>query len=81
VLEVFDLESVMTQWKGYYFIAVNRTSDNKQYGIMFFFHDNGSTFSWPIDDWKMLQSLFWRAWQSPEVAAAWDILSYEYGEL
>jgi hypothetical protein len=62
-------------------MAVTRILDNDQRGIMLFSRDNGIAFSFPIEDWKMLQSLFRRAWQSPEVAAAWDILSYEYGEL
>ncbi|MGB6742106.1 MAG: hypothetical protein WBE38_00515 [Terracidiphilus sp.] len=81
MLELLDLEPATTQWKGYYFMAVTRILDNDQRGVMLFSRDNGIAFSFPIDDWKMLQSLFRRAWQSAEVAAAWDILSYEYGEL
>jgi hypothetical protein len=81
MLELLDLEPVMCQWKGHYFTAWTGILDDDERGVTLFSRDSGIMFSFPMDDWKALQSLFRRAWQSPEVAAAWDILSYEYGKL
>jgi hypothetical protein len=81
MLELLDLEPVMIQWKGYYFMAWTGILENEQRGVTLGSRGSGVMFSFPMDDWKALQSLFRRAWQSPEVAAAWDTLSYEYGEI
>jgi hypothetical protein len=50
-------------------------------GVQFGSRENGISFSIPLDGWKALQSLFRRAWQSPEVASAWQALVFEFGEL
>jgi len=81
MLELLDLEPAMSQWKGHYYVAWTGLLDNDRRGVTLFSRDGGITFSFPVDDWKVLQNLFRRAWQSSEVAAAWDILSCEYGEL
>ena len=81
MLELLDLEPLMQQWKGRYFSAWTGILDNNERGVTLFSGDSGIMFSFPMEDWKALQDLFRRAWQSSEVAVAWDILSFEYGEL
>jgi hypothetical protein len=81
MLELLDLAPAMSQWKGHYYVAWTGLLDNDERAVTLFSRDSGIRFSFPMDDWKVLQNLFRRAWQSPEVAAAWDILSDEYGEL
>lgn len=43
--------------------------------------DNGITFGFTREEWKMLSDLFRKAWERPEVQVAWDEMSLEYGEL
>jgi len=81
MLELLDLEPAMTQWKGYYFIAWTGIMENEERGVSFRSSENGISFNFPMDQWKAIQSLFRRAWQSPEVASAWDALVLQYGEL
>jgi len=81
MLELLDLEPTMTQWKGYYFIAWTGIMENEERGVSFRSSENGICFNFPMDQWKSIRSLFRRAWQSPEVASAWDALVLEYGEL
>ena len=81
MLETFDLEPEMNRWKGYYFMTVIGSVDNSPRAVTLLSRDNGIGFSFRMEDWKTMQSLFRRAWQSPAVAAAWESLSYEYGEL
>ena len=81
MLELLDLEPAMSQWKGYYFAAFSGILENEERGVQFGSRENGISFSIPLDGWKALQSLFRRAWQSPEVASAWQALVFEFGEL
>jgi len=81
MLELLDLEPAMTQWKGYYFIAWTGIMENEERGVSFRSSENGISFNFSMDQWKSIQSLFRRAWQSPEVASAWEALVLEYGEL
>jgi len=81
MLELLDLEPAMTQWKGYYFIAWTGIMENEERGVSFRSSENGISFNFSMDQWKSIQSLFRRAWQSPEVAGAWEALVLEYGEL
>jgi len=80
MLELLDLEPAMTQWKGYYFIAWTGIMENEERGVSFRSSENGISFNFSMDQWKSIQSLFRRAWQSPEVAGAWEALVLEYGE-
>lgn len=81
MLELLDLEPIMSLWKGNYFTAFTGIMENEERGVMFGSRENGIAFSVPIDDWKTIRSLFQRAWQSAEVVSAWDALVFEYGEL
>jgi hypothetical protein len=81
MLELLDLEPAMTQWKGYYFIAWNGIMENEERGVTFRSSENGISSNFPMDQWKSIQGLFRRAWQSPEVASAWEALVLEDGEL
>jgi hypothetical protein len=81
MLELLDLELAMTQWRGYYFIAWTGIMENEERGVSFRSSENGISFNFPMDQWKSIGSLFRRAWQSSEVASAWDALVLEYGEL
>ena len=44
-------------------------------------HANAITFGFSVEEWKAVRELFRKAWEAPEVCAAWDILSLDYGEL
>jgi hypothetical protein len=44
-------------------------------------HDNGITFGFAAKDWAIVQQVFRRAWELPDVRVAWDALKDEYGEL
>jgi len=81
MLELLDQEQIMSQWKGHYFTAFSGILESEARGVQFGSRENGISFSIPLDGWKALQSLFRRAWQSPEVASAWQALVFEFGEL
>lgn len=81
LLEVLDLDPLMTQWKGYYFIAWTGIMENEERGVSFRSSENGINFNFPMEQWKSIRNVFRRAWQSPEVASAWEALVLEYGEL
>jgi hypothetical protein len=42
---------------------------------------NAITFGFSADEWKAARELFRKSWESPEVRAAWEVLSLDYGEL
>jgi hypothetical protein len=44
-------------------------------------HANAITFGFSAEEWKAVRELFRKAWEMPEVRAAWDVLSLDYGEL
>jgi len=81
MLKLLDLEPLMSQWQGYYFTAYAGIMENDERGVLFRSRENGVCFSFPMDGWKAMQTMFGRAWQSPEVASAWAALVDEYGEL
>jgi hypothetical protein len=81
MLELLDLGPNMSQWKGHYYMAYTGIMETEERGVSFASRENGISFSFPIQDWKAIQSLFRRAWQSPEVASTWGALVLEYGEL
>lgn len=44
-------------------------------------HGNAITFGFSAEEWKAVRELFRKAWDVPEVRAAWDALILDYGEL
>jgi hypothetical protein len=42
---------------------------------------NAITFGFSADEWQAVRELFRKAWEMPEVRAAWDALTLDYGEL
>ncbi len=68
------------RWNGEHFFAYV-TERGKETEFWFRAHANGITFGFSSEEWKALRELFRRAWEVPEIRAAWDILSLDYGEL
>jgi hypothetical protein len=81
MLEGHDVSRPFAQWKGHYFSAINMTMEKGELNVSFCARDNGVSFSFPVEQWKVIRSLFRRAWQSPDVASAWETLALEYGEM
>jgi hypothetical protein len=73
-------ESPMSRWDGEHFFGylVQREEENE---FWFRAHKNGITFGFSDEEWSAVRELFRRAWELPELRAAWDTLSLEYGEL
>ncbi|MGB7227845.1 MAG: hypothetical protein WBD26_08855, partial [Candidatus Acidiferrales bacterium] len=70
------------RWNGEYFFGyVAPSEEGKGKDVWFRAHANGITFGFSEKEWKLLQGLFRRAWEIPEVRMAWDELALEYGEL
>lgn len=71
------------RWNGEHFFGyVAASEDGKaKEDVWFRAHANGITFGFSEKEWKMVQALFRRAWEMPEVRMAWDELALEYGEL
>jgi hypothetical protein len=44
------------------------------------FRAGAVSFGFTPNEWKSLNVLFDRAFQDPDIAAAWDVLGQEYGE-
>jgi hypothetical protein len=81
MLEGHDVIRPFAQWKGHYFSAINMIMENEELNVEFCARENGISFSFPMQHWKAIRSLFRRAWQAPEVVGAWETLAEEYGEL
>jgi hypothetical protein len=81
MLEEHDLGRPFAQWKGNYFSAVNVMMENEELNVAFCARENGISFSFSMEHWKVIRSLFRKAWQSPDVASAWETLALEYGEM
>lgn len=70
------------RWNGEYFFGyVAPSEEGKGKDVWFRAHANGITFGFSEKEWKLVQGLFRRAWEIPEVRMAWDELALEYGEL
>jgi hypothetical protein len=41
----------------------------------------GVSYGFTKEEWRVMQELFRKAWEHPELKRAWDGLSLEYGEL
>jgi hypothetical protein len=81
MLEGLDLTRPLAQWKGHYFYAHVGITEDQDFTVNFCACDNGISFVFPMENWKSIQNLFRRAWQSPDVMQAWDTLAQEYGEM
>jgi len=81
MLEGHDMTRPFAQWKGSYFSAINMIMENEELSVSFCARENGISFSFPIEHWKAIRTLFQRAWQSPDVVSAWETLALEYGEM
>jgi hypothetical protein len=55
--------------------------ENEELNVSFCARENGISFSFPIEHWKAIRTLFQRAWRSPDVVSAWETLALEYGEM
>jgi hypothetical protein len=49
--------------------------------IWFRAHDNGVSFGFTVAEWRLVHTLFRRAWDLPDIRVAWEALLDEYGEL
>ena len=81
MLEGHDVTRPFAQWKGHYFSAINMIMENEELNVAFCARENGISFSFPMEHWEVIRSLFRRAWQSPDVVSVWEALALEYGEL
>lgn len=68
------------RWDGeqFYGYATERANEPE---FWFRAHANAITFGFSAEEWKAVRELFRKAWEAPEVRAAWDALSLDYGEL
>ncbi len=69
-------------WSGAYFCGyVQQATAAQCGGVWFRAQDNGITVGVSPKDWKLLHAAFLRAWDVPDIRAAWIALAVEYGEL
>jgi hypothetical protein len=70
-------------WTGLFFYAqITSPTDTDVSEIWFRAHDNGVSLGLTAaDEWRTVDRLLRRAWEVPDIRAAWDSLSREYGEL
>ncbi len=68
------------RWDGeqFYGYVTERANETE---FWFRAHANAITFGFTSDEWKVVRELFRKAWEVPEIRAAWDALSLDYGEL
>jgi len=62
-------------WRGEHFFAYAGTGRDQLW-----FRAGAVSFGFTPNEWKSLNVLFDRAFQDPDIAAAWDVLGQEYGE-
>ncbi len=67
-------------WNGECFLAYV-THRDEEAEFWFRAHQNGITFGFSEEEWGAVRKLFRRAWETPELQAAWNALMLEYGEL
>jgi hypothetical protein len=75
-----DAGGSIWRWDGEHFFGyvVEREKEKE---FWFRAHKNGITLGFSKDELGAVRELFRRAWELPELRAAWDSLSLEYGEL
>src|SRR5271165_4476692 len=82
MLAALASESPTRRWEGGHFLGYATASEeSKGKDYWFRAHQNGITFGLSEKEWKLVQALFRRAWELPEIRMAWDTLTLEYGEL
>ncbi len=67
-------------WNGEHFLGYVTLRDEEA-EFWFRAHRNGITFGFSEEEWGAVRKLFRRAWETPELQAAWNALMLEYGEL
>lgn len=67
--------------EGALFLSYQHDHENEELNLSFCARENGISFSFSMEHWKAIRSLFRRAWQAPEVVSAWETLALEYGAL
>jgi hypothetical protein len=82
MLAALSQDGTVRRWEGGHFLGYIAPSDEGR-GKDYWFraHENGITFGLSEKEWKLVQTLFRRAWELPEIRMAWDALTLEYGEL
>jgi len=68
-------------WSGGYFLGYVAEAEHEEPVFWFRAHDNGITLGFSAEEWDAVRALVRRAWDIPDIRAAWDTLSLEYGEL
>lgn len=69
-------------WTGPCFAGHVQKATAEQCGVVWFrAQDNRITVGVSAQDWKSVHTLFLRAWDMPDIRAAWNALAVEYGEL
>jgi len=82
MLAALSSDSKDRRWEGEHFLGYATASEeSKGKDYWFRAHQNGITFGLSEKEWKLVQALFRRAWELPEIRMAWDALTPEYGEL
>jgi hypothetical protein len=82
MLAALASDSPTRRWEGGHFLGYATASEeSKGKDYWFRAHQNGITFGLSEKEWKLVQALFRRAWELPEIRMAWDALTLEYGEL
>lgn len=81
MLAVLASDGASRSWNSGYFVGYVAESKDEEPTVWFRAHDNGVTVGFSVDDWHAVQALVRRAWEIPDVRAAWDALALEYGEL
>lgn len=82
MLAALASDSPTRRWEGGHFLGYATASEeSKGKDYWFRAHQNGITFGLSEKEWKLVQALFRRAWELPEIHMAWDALTLEYGEL
>jgi hypothetical protein len=82
MLAALASDSTNRRWEGGHFLGYATASEeSKGKDYWFRAHQNGITFGLSEKESKLVQVLFRRAWELPEIRMAWDALILEYGEL
>ena len=75
-------DSPARRWEGGHFLGyVAPSEEGKGKDYWFRAHENGITFGLSEKEWKLVEALFRRGWELPEIRMTWDALTQEYGEL
>ncbi|MGH9686532.1 MAG: hypothetical protein ACRD5K_05510 [Candidatus Acidiferrales bacterium] len=81
MLTLLTPDGSMSSWKGEHFLGYRMVWEKEETLFSFRARDNGITFTFSAKEWVAVQELFRRAWEIPDLRAAWEGLILEYGEL